>query len=82
MRRNTRIAAAVAAGIVGTVLMASPSFAANGPAGGTGAGGAQQAAQKVGTCNGTGTQLRDRDGTHQQDRVGTGDHLRLRIHQA
>ena len=49
MRRNTRIAAAVAAGIVGTVLMASPSFAANGPAGSTGAGGVQQTAQKVGT---------------------------------
>jgi hypothetical protein len=44
--------------------------------------GAQQTAQKVGTCDGTGAQLRDRVGTHQQDRVGTGDHLRLRIHQA
>jgi hypothetical protein len=48
MRRNTRIAAAVAAGIVGTVLMASPSFAANGPAGSPGAGGAQQTALRVG----------------------------------
>ena len=82
MRRNTRIAAAVAAGIVGTVLMASPSFAANGPTGSTATGGAQQTAQKVGACNGTGAQLRDRDGTHQQDRVGTGDHQRLRIHRA
>src|SRR5664280_2813778 len=33
-------------------------------------------------ARGTGAQLRDRDGTHQQDRVGTGDHQRLRIHRA
>lgn len=82
MRRNTRIAAAVAAGIVGIVLMASPSFAASGPAESTGAGGAQQTAQTAGTCDGTGAQLHDRLGTHQQDRVGTGDHQRLRIHRA
>jgi hypothetical protein len=82
MRRSTRIAAAFAAGIVGTVLMASPSFAAGGPAGSAGAGGSQQTARTAGTCDGTGAQLHDRLGTHQQDRVGTGDHLRLRIHKA
>ncbi|WP_407343319.1 hypothetical protein [Pengzhenrongella phosphoraccumulans] len=74
MRTKTRIAATVATGVVATVLMASPGLAASGQAASAVAGKGQQTSQQVGTCDGTGARLQDRD--------TTGDHLHLRIHQA
>jgi hypothetical protein len=74
MRTRTRIAATAATGLIATVLMASPGFAASAQAAaGTG--------PQVGTCDGTGARLQDRDhvripGTG----TGTGTHLYLRIH--
>ena len=72
MRTKTRIAATVATGLIATVVMATPGFAASAQAAaGTG--------PQAGTCDGSGARLQDRDHVRVP---GTGTHLYLRIHQA
>lgn len=70
MRTKTRIAATAATGLIATVLMASPGFAASAQA-------ASDPGPQVGTCDGSGARLQDRDHVHVP---GTGTHLHLRIH--
>jgi hypothetical protein len=72
MRTKTRIGATAATGLIATVLMASPGFAASAEA-------ASGPGQQVGTCDGSGARLPDRDHVRVP---GTGTHLYLRIHQA
>ena len=76
MRTRTRVATAITTGVVATALLASPALARaqDGGIGPDQVRSSQQSAQQVGTCDGTGARLQDRD--------TTGDHLRLRIHQA
>jgi hypothetical protein len=70
MRTKTRIAATAAAGLIATVLIATPGFAASAQAAGPGS--------QAGTCDGSGARLQDRDHVGVP---GTGTHLYLRIHQ-
>lgn len=83
MRTTTRIAAALTTGVVATVLMASPGLAANGQPSNAGS---QQAAQQVGTCDGTAVRVQDRDRLvdpdRQKDRLFTGDQDRQRDHKS
>lgn len=70
MRTKTRFAATAAAGLIATVLMASPGFAASAQTAASGPG------PQVGTCDGSGARLQDRDHVC----PGTGTHLYFRIH--
>jgi hypothetical protein len=78
MRTKTRIAATAATGLIATVLMASPGFAASAQAAaGTG--------PQVGTCDRSGDRLQDRDRDHVRipgTGTGTGAHLYLRTHRS
>jgi len=71
MRTKTVIAATATTGLIAIILMASPGFAASAQA-------ASGTGPQVGTCDGSGARLQDRD---HLGLPGTGTHLYLRIHQ-